>query len=170
LNLSFVTDNPVSFVRNAEDGINFDMNSEWAYRGGAESHIFISNSSGTSYTDAIVVLPIERYANGVIIRLAMPITLLLLLAGATFWVGNPGARISASTGLLIAVTAIYIVILGAIPFVGYATTIDTFVLVMLALLVAVVLVHVLQMYLHNTIYGSEATESEETLVSTRSMI
>jgi hypothetical protein len=164
LNLSFV-DDPVSFLRNAEGGINFAKNLEWAFYGGEETYIEPTNASGAIYTDAIVVLPVERYANGIITRLAMPITLLLLLAGATFWVGNPDARISASTGLLIAVAAIYIVILQSIPFTGYATIIDKFVLVMLALVVVVVLVHVLQMYLHDTIYGTEATESEETLVS-----
>jgi hypothetical protein len=58
-----------------------------------------------------------------------PITMLLVLAGCTFWVGHPESRISATSGLIIAVTALYIVLISNVPFVGYATRVDTFVLV-----------------------------------------
>jgi hypothetical protein len=70
-----------------------------------------------------------EYGSGVVVRLAIPITMLLVLAGCTFWVGHPESRINATSGLIIAVTALYIVLISNVPFVGYATRVDTFVLV-----------------------------------------
>ncbi|CAE7558231.1 unnamed protein product [Symbiodinium microadriaticum] len=103
-----------------------------------------------------------KYANGVVVRLAIPITMLLILAGATFWVGHPESRITATTGLLIAITAIYIVLIGNVPFVGYATRIDSFVLVMLGVLAGVIVVHVFHMLVYRHIYTDE--EDTRTLV------
>jgi hypothetical protein len=78
-----------------------------------------------------------------------------VLGGATFFIDSPEARISSTTGLLIAVTALYIIILGNIPFVGYATTIDKFVLIMLVLLAGIIVVQVVYLLLHNYVYQSE---------------
>lgn len=78
-----------------------------------------------------------------------------VLGGATFFISNAEARISSTTGLLIAITALYIIILGNIPFVGYATTIDTFVLVMLGMLAGIILVQVVYLLLFNYVYKSE---------------
>jgi hypothetical protein len=104
----------------------FNVN-EWNYLG-SSALAFISLSP-SSHTDAVFVLPVERYGSGVVVRLAIPITMLLVLAGCTFWVGHPESRISATSGLIIAVTALYIVLISNVPFVGYATRVDTFVLV-----------------------------------------
>ena len=112
----------------ASDGSrHFYMNSEWNFIGKAsEAFVYLTPQQ---HTDAVFVLPVDRYANGLVVRLAIPITMLLILAGATFWVGHPESRISATSGLLIAITALYIVLIGNVPFVGYATRIDTYVLV-----------------------------------------
>jgi hypothetical protein len=105
----------------------FNLNSQWNYLGSsARAFIYLSPSR---HTDAVFVLPVERYGSGVVVRLAIPITMLLVLAGCTFWVGHPESRISATSGLIIAVTALYIVLISNVPFVGYATRVDTFVLV-----------------------------------------
>lgn len=84
-----------------------------------------------------------------------------LLAGATFFVPSCEARISATTGLLIAVTALYIIILDNIPFVGYATTIDMFVLIMLGVLAGIIMVHVVNMQLFNYVYHSSDEKQNE---------
>jgi hypothetical protein len=78
-----------------------------------------------------------------------------VLGGATFFISNAEARISSTTGLLIAVTALYIIILGNIPFVGYATTIDSFVLVMLGMLAGIILIQVVYLLLFNYVYKGE---------------
>jgi hypothetical protein len=58
------------------------------------------------------------------------------------------------------VTALYIVILGNIPFVGYATTIDSFVLVMLGMLAGIILVQVVYLLLFNHVYHSEDKQGQ----------
>lgn len=55
--------------------------------------------------------------------------MLMLLASSTFWAGSPEARIAATTTVLIAVAALYIVVVGYVPLVGYATLNDKYVLV-----------------------------------------
>ena len=93
-----------------------------------------------------------------------------VLAGATFFISNAEARIASTTGLLIAVTALYIIILGNIPFVGYATTIDSFVLVMVGVLAGIILVQVMYLLLYNYIYdSSDECEKEQGLIGNHIM-
>lgn len=127
LNLSLLEPDTITQHISYDGTRHFYMNSEWDYQG-ASARAFIFRSA-SNHTDAVFVLPVVRYANGVVVRLAIPITMLLVLAGCTFWVGHPESRISATSGLIIAVTALYIVLIANVPFVGYATRIDTFVLV-----------------------------------------
>ena len=47
-------------------------------------------------------------------------------AGVTFW-AEPETRVDSITTLILAVSALYIVILGNIPLVGYLTDFDRFV-------------------------------------------
>ncbi len=77
-------------------------------------------------TYAEVYITLDRQGNGVIIRLIMPITVLLLLSGLTFWISYDG-RVDTTITLMLSVSALYIVILQNIPMVGYLTTIDKYV-------------------------------------------
>ena len=121
-------ENPISFVRNYNGERNFFQNSEWGFRQNEERALIYTTSTDGAYTDVAVILPMERYGNALVVRVGIPITILLALAGITFWGATPEGRIGAATTILIAVAALYIVILNNVPWVGYATTMDTFIL------------------------------------------
>ncbi len=75
-------------------------------------------------------------------RLILPITLLLVLAGLTFWAQFEN-RVDSTVTLLLAVSALYIVILGNIPMLGYLTDVDKYVFVVSICLVYLELIRVL---------------------------
>jgi len=77
-------------------------------------------------TYAQYYLTISRQGNGVIVRLILPITILLLLSGLTFWITFEN-RVNTTITLMLSVSALYIVILGNIPMVGYLTIVDKYV-------------------------------------------
>jgi hypothetical protein len=77
-----------------------------------------------AYTEFFLV--VGRQGSGVIVRLILPITILLLLSGLTFWISIEN-RVDTTITLLLAVSALYIVILQNIPMVGYLTSIDIYV-------------------------------------------
>lgn len=133
---------------------NFYLHSEWeAYPKRATANVYTTQNINSLdvdslvYADVEILVPLGRYSKGIVLRLIIPIALLLLLAAATFYVENPESRIAATTGLMIAVTAIYIVILAQILFTGYATKIDKYVLSMIVILAAVIVVHIIHIVL-----------------------
>ncbi len=75
---------------------------------------------------ALYRLTMQRQGSGVIVRLILPLTMLLLLSALTFWISYEN-RLDTTITLLLSVSALYIVILGNIPMVGYLTNVDTFV-------------------------------------------
>ena len=88
LNLSF-TSEPIKYVPNPtthQRQPNFELNSEWyPVVNASSSAIFYtpnsvySNQSNTSYySDAVFTFPVQRYTNGIVVRLAIPITILLV--------------------------------------------------------------------------------------------
>lgn len=86
LNLS-LTDTPISFVQNPtipQKKPNFDLNSEWfPVDNASSSYIFYTPNPGhanrsVGYTDAVFIFPVERYTNGIVVRLAVPVTILLV--------------------------------------------------------------------------------------------
>ena len=112
------------------------------------------------YTDVMFTFPVKRYTNGFVVRLVVPVAIFMVLAGATFYVTNMEARISSATGLLIAVSALYVVMIDSIPFVGYVTEIDKYVLSMIAILCAIIFTHLVTLTLKKILY-SETTDYNE---------
>lgn len=123
--------NPLSFVptldtddnNGSKTGVyNFYLHSEWQYTTGDGFYgVFITNADDydmINYTDVMFVLPVNRYTNGFVVRLVIPVAIFMVLAGLTFYVSNIETRISSATGLLIAVSALYVVMIDSIPFVG----------------------------------------------------
>lgn len=125
----------------------FSNNAIWIWKDEA------SFQSCTAYADqkASLIYPayvyysvkIVRQGNGIIVRLVLPLTLLLLISALTFWVTYEN-RVDTTITLLLSVSALYIIILQSIPLVGYLTDIDKFVFWMFLLLCVVVALH--QMY------------------------
>lgn len=106
-------------------------------RGGPFSPVwnYISNSykinfftpGVPAFTQASVDLTIQRESSGITYRLAFPIMLLLLLVGLSFW-SESGARVDTTITILLAVSALYIVIFSSIPMLAYLTRFDYYIL------------------------------------------
>jgi len=111
-----------------EYGHNFKKNALWNYIG-YESTVQVINYGTDAYPINFSVgelsLILERNSDGMILRLAVPILLLLVLCGINFW-SNRNERVNISITLLLAVSALYIVIFASMPMVGYMTMFDDY--------------------------------------------
>lgn len=76
-----------------------------------------------------VQITVKRQNEGMIWRLAVPILLLVVLAGVAFW-ADPIDRMNITITVLLSVSALYIVVFQNIPMIGYLTKFDFFVLFM----------------------------------------
>jgi hypothetical protein len=68
----------------------------------------------TTYTFALLTITAARKPAGIVNRLAFPIMLMLLLVGLTFW-SDYADRLDTTITILLAVSALYIVIFSSIP-------------------------------------------------------
>ena len=75
-------------------------------------------------------------------RLAIPILILSMLAVFAYW-SDPNDRINITITLLLAISALYIVVFQNIPMVGYLTRFDSYVISMFCILSGCCLIHVL---------------------------
>eukprot|EP01031_Cornospumella_fuschlensis_P029901 gene29901-36106_t len=94
------------------------------------------------FSTAYVSIDYERQPRGVIYRLALPVMIFLVVVGASFW-AEEDKRIDISLQVLLLVSALYIVIGQSIPFVGYLTTMDNYMIIVFVLLAFTVSVHFL---------------------------
>jgi hypothetical protein len=99
----------------------FKSNQIWTY----ESSAYYP-TTGNGYSYNVYELNINRQGGGIIVRLVLPIAFLLLLSTLTFWVLYEN-RVDTTITIMLSVSALYIVILGNIPLVGYLTNVDKFV-------------------------------------------
>lgn len=89
LELSLTAEDAITFVPNYDGRRNFFHSSEWEFgRGDEEASIHITEDGRDEYTDALFLLPVSRYGNGLAIRIVIPIAMLMLLASSTFWTGS----------------------------------------------------------------------------------
>jgi hypothetical protein len=131
------------------DTPNFLMNQLWAHtEGDFKTSVYVSDQP-TSYNGVTIhrifemgylYVDISRQSDGIIIRLAIAILTLLVLSGLTFWASIEN-RLPTTMTLLLSVSALYIVVIGQIPLVGYMTTFDDFVRRMYFLLALCVMLH-----------------------------
>jgi hypothetical protein len=130
---------PLSFNTNFDGSLTFMSNPIWTYDNSSTS--YATYTSGSNFLNAIFHIAVTRKGSGIVIRLVLPITLLILLSSLTFWVDDVPSRIDSTVTLLLSVSALYIVILSNIPLLGYLTDIDKYVFMMFLLLILVVAVH-----------------------------
>jgi hypothetical protein len=122
--------NALSFNQNFDKSYTFLSNPSWEF---VNSSTFLYQdlyTSSSNFVNCIFHLPIERISSGIVIRLVLPITLLLILSGLTFWAPYEN-RVDSTVTILLAVSALYIVILSNIPLIGYLTKVDSFVFAVL---------------------------------------
>ena len=124
LKMSFV-DPAISYNTNYDNSYTFRTNPIW--KDNNVSSTYGTYLSGSKFMNSIYRIHIQRKGKGVVIRLILPITLLCILGGLTFW-ADYGNRVDSTITLLLAVSALYIVILSNIPLLGYLTNLDKYVL------------------------------------------
>lgn len=89
---------------------------------------------------AFIELHFKRQSDGIILRLALPMFLLTLLAGTSFW-SSIDSRIGDTMTILLAVSALYIVVFGSVPMIGYLTVFDKYVTSLFVMLFLIILIH-----------------------------
>ncbi len=114
----------LSLNQNYDQSYTFENNPLWTFDSNKTNHRTYLSSS--SYINAIYHIHVNRRGSGIVVRLILPIALLTILGGLTFW-ANPENRVDSTITLLLAVSALYIVILSNIPLLGYLTAIDKYV-------------------------------------------
>jgi hypothetical protein len=135
---------PVSFIKN--NGVpNFNANPVWSYDGyrtQLQLPDYGTSAKGPTayFTQPVVYIGIIRKSAGIIYRLALPIMLLLLLVGLTFWMDH-SARVDSTITILLAISALYIVIFSSIPMLGYLTAFDDFIIAMFIMIIGAVFMH-----------------------------
>jgi len=96
---------------------------------------------------AVCDITISRYSSGVLYRLGFPVAILLILVAVTFW-SDYESRIGDTITILLSVSALYIVIFGNIPLVGYLTSFDTYMISMYIFVACCVLLHQVTRRMH----------------------
>lgn len=119
--LGFYGGQSLKFNENYDGSNTFTENPIWHY-----VTTTWSNFEGNGFTYALYQIQVKREGQGIVLRLVLPITLLLVLAGLTFWVTYEN-RVDTTITLLLSISALYIVILTNIPLVGYLTNVDKYV-------------------------------------------
>lgn len=155
---------PIAFSSDQNGQKTFTQNPLWTYVN-SSSTTYNSQGSSSSTSYALFTISMSRQGSGIVLRLVIPVFLLLILSTLTFW-ADFEERVNITITILLAVSALYIVILGNIPLVGYLTSLDKFIfwvsplpphpfhcLVLLALqmfllLVVVVILHQVYATLH----------------------
>lgn len=88
----------------------------------------------------VVHLNISRRANGIILKLALPMLFLALMGAMSFWT-SVEERISTTMTVLLAISALYIVVFANIPMLGYLTKFDKFVVELTTILFFITATH-----------------------------
>lgn len=89
---------------------------------------------------------VQRKANGIVYRLALPMLLLTVIGTASFW-ADPADRINLTITILLTISALYIVVFQNIPMIGYLTKFDTYVISLFLILFVCAIVHQQTCYL-----------------------
>ena len=121
-------------------------NQIWKYQGFSSFILTTAAPSPTNpyrtYSTAFINIKFSRQSNGVIYRLALPVLIFLVIVGASFW-SNENERIEVTLQIILVVAALYVIIGQSIPFVGYLTKMDLFIIAVFAILAVTISVHFL---------------------------
>ena len=140
----------VTFAENADGEVIFKQNPLWAFND-VYSITFETvqlNEYFAPRSTCTTSIQIKRIPVGIVDRLAYPIFLLAVIAGLGFW-ADTSQRINLTLTILLAISALYIIIFSLVPFVGYLTLFDRYIITMFTLLVAMCVIHQLTAVLQN---------------------
>jgi hypothetical protein len=142
----FVNNNPSNAIvefKSFSGAASISTNPIWAYQPYPTSYgtvVLETNKPNKVRSTVHDYVYIKRQPNGILLRLALPILLLVVLGSLTFWSALE-SRIDSTIALLLAVSALYIVIFQSVPMLGYLTIFDIFVLTMFVILFACCVTH-----------------------------
>jgi hypothetical protein len=139
--VQYLANPPVTFFPTSGDSPSFTTNPVWQYESSSGYINTLSYSASNIKSEAVVNIVIKRNPDGVVTRLAVPLFLLAVLGGIIFWAVQEDARFDSTVTLLLAISALYIVVFQNIPMVGYLTTLDEFSLMMFAALFVCCFIH-----------------------------
>jgi hypothetical protein len=128
----------ISFNQNFDKSYTFQTNPLWEYQ--SDLTTYSQYTSPSNFLNVIYRIRVNRISQGIILRLILPIAMLIVVGGFVFW-ADPGSRVDSTITLLLAVSALYIVILANVPLVGYMTAIDRYVFLMFIVLTIATLIH-----------------------------
>lgn len=149
IDINFINNEPITYVNNfqstqSDTNTNLQQNQIWSYQGFTAylQDVLQPNFANPqrTFSMAFINLNFRRQSAGIVVRFILPLTLLLLLTGLTFWITFEN-RVDTTITILVSASALYIVILQNVPNVGYLTDADKFIFWMFLLLVAVVSMH-----------------------------
>ena len=133
----------ITFVTNEnydhQSVINFAQNKIWSYQS-SYAYKTVAYYNDLPFDRLIFDIEIQRKSQGLIMRLSVPIMLLLILVSLTYW-ADAESRVDSTITILLAVSALYIVIFDNIPMLGYLTRIDKYILHMFLMLILAVFSH-----------------------------
>ncbi len=102
----------------AYDTYDITLNPIWTFQSALAS--FGSQIPGNFYGTrayGVVSILFKRQASGMTLRLALPIFLLVFLAALSFWAA-PSDRVDSTVTMLIAISALYVMVIQNIPMIG----------------------------------------------------
>jgi hypothetical protein len=99
-----------------------------------------------TYSAFTIFLEFKRDSFGIVFRLALPVLMFLFLVGFAFW-AELDKRVDVTITMLLAVSALYLIIGSIIPFVGYFSILDKFVTTAFCILSLTAGVHYMVCYL-----------------------
>lgn len=139
---------PVVYVSTPDgNDVNFEKNVIWAHKAGdyyaekAKQVTYLGDSETTKVYDVLTIfLRVTRESNGVVLRFLLPILALMVMGGWIFWIAVE-ERANATLNVLVAVSAMYIIVFSNIPLVGYLTTLDVFIMEVYSMMVICIGIH-----------------------------
>eukprot|EP01036_Dinobryon_divergens_P032300 gene32300-41860_t len=145
LQLKFLRNVPVVLLRQPQGNeVSVTLNQLWQYE--AYSALVTSVAKPIPYNTKrkfsvmTVNLKFKRQSLGVVLRLALPVSVFLMIVGFSFW-ADVEKRVDVTLQILLVVAALYLVIGQVIPLVGYYTNMDFFITLVFLVLSFTVAVH-----------------------------
>ncbi|CAM9354262.1 unnamed protein product, partial [Ectocarpus fasciculatus] len=144
-----IADPAITYIKNGNKDINFQQNPIWKhnlndYTSSVNTADYEQYFDGQkiirTFQNIEIKMAISRESNGILVRLAFPVLLLILIGAITFW-SFQESRIDTTMTLLLAVSALYIVVFSTVPLLGYLTSFDRYFIELFILLTSCLAVH-----------------------------
>lgn len=145
---------PVDFIYPiGSNNPSFAQNPEWTLVGTDYGYANWQLSPGFfSRPFGIVTFKVKRQSSGILQRLCLPILLIMILCALSYW-GNAADRVATTVTGLLAIAAVYIAVIGAIPLVGYLTRLDEYMFMMFVIIFVNTILHMAVIRLNVTEKG-----------------